>query len=105
LVQSEPNCLAVEIMAIRAGALPLGLQSILDNVTDVARESNIDVSWYRHEGKPVGLFRFFADQGRRPPKQFKAFQIHDGKLTVAGKTTLEGSGIPAGAVPLFGPDR
>lgn len=102
LVKSEPNCLAVEISSIKAGLIPIAGQSILDRVTEAARESNIEVAWYRNNGKPVGIFRLFADQSRRQPKQIRAVQIRDGHLTIAGRTTPEGTSIPAGIDPTFG---
>ena len=102
LVKSEPNCVAVEIQSIKAGLIPIAGQSILDRVTEVAHDSNFDVSWYRNNGKPVGIFRLFTDQGRRQPKQLRALQIRDGQLTLAGRTTTEGTGIPAGIDPAFG---
>lgn len=101
LVQSEPNCLAVQVETIRAGLIPVSSQSILDRITEAARDANVDVTWYRHGGQPVGLFRFFTDQLRRSPRQLRTVQLSDGTLTIAGRTTLEGqSAVPAGAVPV-----
>jgi hypothetical protein len=102
LVRAEPNCLAVEIESIRAGAIPVSGQSILDRVSEAARGSHVEVTWYRHGGKPVGLFRFFTDQGRRTTKQLRAVQIEDGRLRVAGRTATDAVGLPA-AGPSYGP--
>ena len=102
LVKAEPNCLAVEIESIRAGAIPVAGQSILDRVSEAARESHVDVTWYRHGGKPVGLFRFFTDQGRRTTKQLRSVRVEDGQLRVAGRTATDTVGVPA-AGPSFGP--
>ena len=102
LVKSEPNCLAVEISSIKAGLIPIAGQSILDRVTEAARASNVDVAWYRNNGKPVGIFRLFTDQSRRQPKQIRAVQIREGQLTIAGRTAPEGTTAPAGVDPLFG---
>jgi hypothetical protein len=102
LVRVEPNCLAVEIESIRAGAIPVAGQSILDRVSEVARGSHVDVTWYRHGGKPVGLFRFFTDQGRRTTKQLRAVRVEDGQLRIAGRTATDAVGVPA-AGPSYGP--
>ncbi|MFO0798178.1 MAG: hypothetical protein U0804_11940 [Gemmataceae bacterium] len=88
LVAGESNLAAVEVCELRAGRLPLGTQSILDKVSEAAREWNIDVTWYRHEGNPVGLFKFFADQPLTPPTQVLTFEAADGKITVAGRSML-----------------
>lgn len=102
LVKTEPNCLAVEITSIKAGLLPIAGQSVLDRVTEAARSSNIEVAWYRNNGKPVGIFRLFADQSRRQPKQIRALQVRDGKLTIAGRTTPEGTSATMGVESQFG---
>ncbi len=88
LVKDEVNLAAVEVCELCAGRLPLGTQTILDAVAEAAREWNIDVTWYRHEGNPVGLFRFFADQPSNPPTQVLTLEAADGKVTVAGRSDL-----------------
>lgn len=88
LVKSEPNCLAVELIAIRAGSIPVNSQAVLDAITEAARDSNIDVSWYRSGGRPVGLFRFYADQ-LRPTTQILSFKIENGTLAVGGRSQVE----------------
>jgi hypothetical protein len=91
LVEGETNLAALEVTELRAGRLPLGTQSILDAVSEAAREWNIDVTWYRHDGNPVGLFKFFADQPLTPPTQVLTFEAADGKITVAGRSMLPGA--------------
>ncbi|HEX4609161.1 MAG TPA: hypothetical protein VH092_13230 [Urbifossiella sp.] len=88
LVKDEVNLAAVEVCDLRAGRLPLGTQSILDAVGEAARAWNIDVTWYRNEGNPVGLFRFFADQPGNPPTQVLTLEAADGRITVAGRSNL-----------------
>jgi hypothetical protein len=83
LVADETNLMAVEVCDLRAGRLGVGSQSILDAIGDAARGSNIDVVWYRHNGNPVGLFRFFPDQPR-PASQVLTLDTRDGKIIVAG---------------------
>ncbi len=88
LVKNDTNVIAVELCGVHAGSMPVGCQTLLDSLTEAARESNIEVSWYRNDGNPVGLFRFYADQ-IRPTTQIHTFKIHDGVLGVAGRTRLE----------------
>ena len=88
LVKDEVNLAAVEVCDLRAGRLPLGTQTILDAVTEAARGWNIDVTWYRNDGNPVGLFRFFADQPASAPTQVLTLEASDGRLTVAGRSNL-----------------
>ncbi|MBP3960351.1 hypothetical protein J8F10_34415 [Gemmata sp. G18] len=100
LVADQVNVAAVEVCALKAGQLPFGSQSILDKIGDVARESSIDVTWYRNKSNPVGLFRFFAKLPR-PTSQVLTLEVKDGKLTIAGRSFLDPApALPAGVTPL-----
>ena len=59
---------------IDAGLVPFTAQWLLERISEVARNNDIEVNWYRHEGYPVALIRFQADQAR-PTLQFKAVQF------------------------------
>ncbi len=93
LVAEQTNVAAVEVCNLKAGRLPFGSQTILDKIADIARESSIEVTWYRHGSNPVGLFRFFAKQPR-VTSQVMTLEVKDGKIVVAGRSFLEGA--PAG---------
>ncbi|VTS08354.1 hypothetical protein [Tuwongella immobilis] len=97
LVANETNLLAVELLALRAGHLPLPTQTLLDTITEAAHQMNIDVKWYRHNGHPVGLMRFQADQ-LRPTEQLQRLHIENGKITIAGRSLLNGA-IPPTRTP------
>jgi hypothetical protein len=88
LVKGETNTVALEIVGMWAGGLPLGTQSMLDSISETARDSNVVATWYRNEGHPVGVFRFYADQAR-PTTQIRRFKIEEGRLTVMGRSMLD----------------
>jgi hypothetical protein len=90
LVADEVNVAAVEVCGLKAGRIPFGSQSILDKIADVARESSVDVTWYRNKSNPVGLFRFFAKQPRAT-SQILTLEVKDGKIVVAGRSFLDGA--------------
>ena len=94
LVKDEVNLIALELCSLNAGSMPIGCQSLLDNITEAAHDSNVDVTWYRHDGNPVGLFRFYADQ-LRPTTQIHTFRVAEGTVTMAGRTRLENVGAQA----------
>src|SRR5205823_5767115 len=85
LVANETNVVAVELCDLRAGGLPFGSQSILDWIAEAARDSNVEVTWYRHKSNPVGLFRFYANQPQ-PPTQILTLEVKDGTFTIAGRS-------------------
>lgn len=100
LVAEQTNVAAVEVCALQAGGLPFGSQSILDKIADVARESSIDVTWYRNKNNPVGLFKFFAKQPRAT-SQVLTLEVKDGKIMIAGRSFLDGApAAPVGVTPL-----
>jgi hypothetical protein len=93
LVADEINLMAVEVCDLKAGQLGIGAQSILDDIADAARKSNVDVIWYRNNGNPVGLFHFFPDQPH-PASQVQTLDARDGKIVIAGRSiTSGGKGI------------
>jgi hypothetical protein len=93
LVKDEPNLVALEVCDLRTGSLPVGSQSVLDSISESAREWNIDVTWYRNGSNPVGLFRFFANQAGQAGSQILTLQVADGKIMVAGRTPLDQSPV------------
>ena len=86
LVSGETNMLAMEIVGLRAGMMPLSTSTLLDYITAMARRENIDVTWYRHEGHPVAIMRFLADQ-TRPTFQFVRVELKDQELVLEGRST------------------
>lgn len=91
VVSQRQNTVAVEITRLAAGAVPIGAQRYLDRLAEAARDANVEVTWYRNNGNPVGLFRFYADLSR-PTTLIRTAKIADGRLTVGGKSYAE---IPA----------
>lgn len=95
LVADEVNLMALEVCDLRAGRLGVGASSVLDAISDVARSSNIDVTWYRHNGNPVGLFKFFPDQPH-PASHVLTLESRDGNIVIAGRTV---NGLPSSLIP------
>jgi hypothetical protein len=83
LVPKEVNVVALEILGRRAGALPISAQFFVDQVTEMARKKNIDVTLYRHNGNPVALLRFQSDK-MRPTAQLRRLELRPGMITVGG---------------------
>lgn len=86
LVANEPNMVAIELEGLHAGALPVSMQSVLEQIAENARLHNIEVNWYRHDDKPVALVRFQPDRPN-PTVLLQRLEIQDGRIIVAGKAT------------------
>ena len=85
LAPKESNTLAVEIRQRKAGGLPIAAQSLLNDFKELARNKNIDVTWYRHQGNPVALLRFPISRSR-PNAQLSRFGVTDGQLVIEGQS-------------------
>lgn len=85
LVPGQANALALELVSLKAGALPLSPGTLLDKISELARHQNIDVTWFREDGHPVAVLRFQSDL-TRPTLLFDRIELADGKLTVVGRS-------------------
>lgn len=85
-VANELNTLAMEVIGLRAGSLPLSTGTLLDQVSEWARQQHIEISWYRNDGHPVAIMRFHTDLSR-PTFQFDRVELEDGLLRVRGRST------------------
>jgi hypothetical protein len=81
----EGNVLALRLDGFHAGAVPFKAQWLLDRLSEVARQNDVEVSWYRHEGHPVAILRFQANQPR-PTLKLRNVRIEQGQLTVWGES-------------------
>ena len=82
---SESNVLALQLERIDAGLVPFSAQWLLERISEAARNNGIEVNWYRHEGYPIALIRFQADQAR-PTLQLEAVQFEQGSITIHGRS-------------------
>jgi hypothetical protein len=81
LAASEPNVVALQLESLKAGSLPITAQSMLDRFSETLRQREIEVTWYRHEGKPVALLRF--QPGRKlPTVLLRSVQLERGRLHI-----------------------
>jgi hypothetical protein len=98
LVPKEVNMIAVEIVGRHAGSLPISAQSLLEVIAEQARNNNVEVKWYRHNGNPVALVQFQSDKSR-PTFQLRHL-ILESKLLRIGGMPLE-----PGQQAALGPQR
>jgi hypothetical protein len=97
LPRREPG-VVVEVLSFRAGAVPLAIKVLQDEVTERARRQNVKVLWYRHNGHPAAVVRFQADK-REPTVQLRTLELRDGLLAVAGRSLDPEFRPPPAAVP------
>jgi hypothetical protein len=87
LAKEEMNAVALELEGLRAGALPISGQWLLEEIAQDARKNGhgLDVTWYRLNGHPVALLRFQADQAH-PTLLLQDVHLEKGSLTIRGRS-------------------
>jgi hypothetical protein len=86
LAASEINVVALELQGLHLGALPISAQSLLERISEKAREYDIDVTWYRYHGNPVALLRFQANQ-ELPTYRLDHIALKDHEIGVWGRSS------------------
>jgi hypothetical protein len=93
LAPKECNVVVLELQSLHAGSLPISAQSLLEQLSEIIRKRNVDVTWYRHNGNPAAVLRFLTDQPRATV-QLRQLELGNGMLRLAGQS-LEG--VPTAA--------
>lgn len=83
LAPKQANAVVLELIGMKAGALPISSQSLLERIADTARAQNIDVTWYRYNGHPSALMRFRLS----PRMHLQSIELADGMMRFAGTTS------------------
>jgi hypothetical protein len=86
LAQHEQNVVVLELQALHAGALPISAQSLLQQISESLRSSNIQVTWFRHNGNPTAAVKFNTDQPR-PTCQVRQVELKPGTLAIFGHSS------------------
>jgi hypothetical protein len=94
LAPGEPNVIALEMAGFHVGALPISVQSMLEDISKVIRDNGIEINWYRQPdtGKPVAVLRFQKDE--RTTMQLQAVHLTQGAITLSGRTADGSSRSP-----------
>jgi hypothetical protein len=83
--QQDSSALVLEVESLQAGRLPVSAQSVLEEISRVLREKEIEINWYRINGHPAAVLRFQTDQ-QHAPVQLTAIRSKEGVLLIQGRT-------------------
>lgn len=87
LIADEPNTVAVEVVSLKAGALPLPERLVMDRVTAFGADNRATVTWFRSNGRPVAVVRWLNNQAR-PTTLLQTVTVADGSVSVGGRNLL-----------------
>ncbi len=82
----EPNMLAIRVKDLRAGALPLPLESFLKGITREAARGDVDVRWDITDSGPVALVTVPSEHPNFvvSPVVIESLRLSEGQLQLAG---------------------
>ncbi len=101
MAAKEPNVVVLELHGMQAGALPIAPQPFLEQLSEVVRGPNIDVTWFRYNGHPTAAIQFRGDKDR-PSVVLRQVDVRPGVLTIVGRS-LEGAALSLPPVHLAAP--
>lgn len=100
---TEEGAVAIRLMSVRAGALPLPVLPLADDVAAACNELSLPVKWTQQNGLPVAVVEIQSDPSSEK-RQFHidSIELGDSELYVAGHTEI-GTSTARSSQRLAGP--
>ncbi len=89
LAPKDVNVLVIEILNRQIGGLPVASQTLLNELKELARRRNVDVTWYRNENNPIAVLRLPNSRSRHFA-QVLGVEVTPGQLTIMGQCNEPG---------------
>jgi hypothetical protein len=84
---TESGQIAVRLISVQAGALPVPVLEVADEISKACQALSLPVRWTEEEGQPVALVDLRQGGGGEKHELFvDAIELRDGSLYVAGHT-------------------
>jgi hypothetical protein len=87
LYLAEPNVVGIRLRSVRAGAVPLPMNRVMEQIRAAGDRQGMVVRWQEAEGDPVALVRFRPTVDGGKPVVIDTLELADGEIYVAGETT------------------
>ena len=86
---TEEGAVAIRFMSVRAGALPLPVMQLADEMADACQELSLPVRWTQQDGQPVAIVELHSDASTDKRQFFiDAIELGEGEMYVAGHTEV-----------------
>jgi hypothetical protein len=84
---TESGAVAIRLLAVRAGALPLPSMQVADDLSKACQEMSLPIRWTQEAGQPVALIDVDRDLSSNDRRiVIDTAELRDGTLFVAGHT-------------------
>ncbi len=81
---------AIRLLSVHAGALPLPVLQVADDVSQACQKLSLPVRWTRDNGQPVALVDINQDSGKTSKQLLlDAVELRDGAIYLAGHTVAK----------------
>ncbi len=89
---TDDGAVAIRLVSVRAGALPLPVMQVADELAAACRELSLPVRWTQEAGQPVAVVELHSDPST-DKRQFHidAIELGEGQVYVAGHTEMRGA--------------
>jgi hypothetical protein len=89
---TDEGAVAIRLMSVRAGALPLPVLPLADEIAAACKELSLPVRWTQQDGLPVAVVEIQSDSSTEK-RQFyiDSIDLGEGELYVAGHTEMRDS--------------
>jgi hypothetical protein len=95
---TDEHAVAVRLMSVRAGTLPLPVMQVADKIAAICQHLSLPVRWTRQEGQPVAIVEVCSDPTTNKWQFFiDAIELGEGELYVAGHTEMTAENTPLAA--------
>ena len=92
------DTLALTIESVRAGALPVPIEPLLERIAEKCRDFGLDFRWRNTGVKPVALVRYNSNIGRKDVV-LEEIQMIEGQIRLAGRSGRSRGKIVAPRLP------
>jgi uncharacterized protein YpmS len=95
---TENGEIAIRLLSVEAGALPLPVMQIADEVSRACQQLSLPVRWTQDAGEPVALVDVNHDAAQAKRIHLDSIELRDGALYMAGHTVADAAEVADAAI-------
>jgi hypothetical protein len=86
---TDDGAVAVRLMSVRAGALPLPVMQLADEIAATCERLALPVRWTQQDGQPIAIVELHSDPSTEERQFFiDTIEFSEGEMYVAGHTQM-----------------
>jgi len=89
---AKPDVLALKIVNVRAGLLPVPMKQVLDQLSRLAQRLDLHIEWRQANGAPVALLSMPANQKTKRSLHIESLKLDEGQISISGVVSKNAPG-------------